>query len=124
MFVYGSLRQGGALNEVLSNSEFVSQVRTKPEYTLYSLGAFPALCTDGTTAVLGEVYEISKETRSHLDQIEGHPDMYVRTPIVLEDGTEAEVYLFPHRGMYHVMYYDVIEDGDWIKFHGPVEFIR
>lgn len=119
MFVYGSLRQGGALNGVLSKSEFLSQVRTKPEYTLYSLGAFPAICAKGETAVLGEVYEVSIETRDRLDQIEGHPHMYVRTPIVLEDGTEAEVYLFPYEPRSN----DVVKDGDWIKFHGPVDFV-
>lgn len=119
VFVYGSLRQGGALNGVLSESEFVSQVRTKPEYTLYSLGAFPCICANGKTAVVGEVYEVSEATRYRLDQIEGHPHMYVRTPIVLEDGTEAEVYLFPYEPRAN----DVIEDGDWIKFHGPIDFI-
>ena len=43
VFVYGSLRKGFGLSPVLNSSEFVSDVQTKPKYTMYSVGAFPAL---------------------------------------------------------------------------------
>jgi gamma-glutamylcyclotransferase (GGCT)/AIG2-like uncharacterized protein YtfP len=63
------------------------------------------------------VYEVSKEKLDHLDRIEGHPYLYVRTPIVLEDNTEAEVYLFPQEPLNN----EVVEGGDWIKFQGSID---
>ena len=109
VFVYGSLRRYGQLNYYLDSSEFLGEHLTKPEYTLYSLGAFPALVEIGTTSVLGEVYEISLDIRNLLDRVEGHPNMYVRTPIELLSKMEVETYLF------HYVPYgcDVVISGDW-----------
>lgn len=119
VFVYGSLRKGGALNGALETSECVGAFKTKPEYSLYSLGAFPALVANGKTAVVGEVYDVSPFILSYLDRIEGHPDMYRRTPIELDDGTEVEVYLFNYEPMAN----DLVESGDWIAFHGSLDSI-
>lgn len=116
VFVYGSLRRGGALNGILDGSEFVNISKTVPAYSLYSLGAFPALVAEGETAVVGEIYEVTPETRSYLDRVEGHPHMYVRTPITLDCGTEVEVYLFPYAPRAN----ELVESGDWIKFHGAM----
>lgn len=114
VFVYGSLRHGGALNGALSTAEFIGTTKTHPQYSLYSLGAFPALIAGGNTSVVGEVYEVTPRVLADLDRIEGHPHFYVRTPIELEDGTNAEVYLLPEepRGC------EVVASGDWIDYHG------
>lgn len=105
---------GGPLHGALTDSEYVATCRTKPEYNLHSLGAFPALCPGGKTAVLGEIYEVSDETKRYLDRIEGHPDMYVRTPIVVGDEIEVETYLFHH----NVRSAELVESGDWIEYDG------
>jgi len=114
VFVYGSLRKGGRLHGALVGCEFITTCRTKPEYSLRSLGAFPALCPGGDTAVLGEVYEVSELIKQRLDQIEGHPRLYVRTPIVVGDDIEVEAYLFHH----NVKDEDLIASGDWIEYAG------
>lgn len=114
IFVYGSLRRGGALNNVLQGSEFLFSCRTKPEYSLFSLGKFPALIHLGNTAVLGEVYEISDNVLQLLDSIEGHPYVYLRTPIYLENNLEIEGYLF---SSWIPSYINLIKSGDWIEFH-------
>ena len=114
IFVYGSLRKGGGLHPALNSSECLGTFKTKPMYSLYSLGAFPALVADGLTSVVGELYEVTNDVLSTLDRIEGHPHFYIRTPITLENGLEAEVYLLPH-----VPYsQEFIESGDWITYHG------
>jgi len=114
VFVYGSLRKGGRLHGALNGCELVTTCRTKPEYNLRSLKTFPALCPGGETAVLGEVYEVSEATKMRLDQIEGHPHLYVRTPIVVGDDLEVETYLFHHNAKDE----DLIESGDWIEYAG------
>ena len=112
IFVYGSLRQGGALSWYLAGSECLGEKETKKEHSLYSLGPFPAMTAEGDTAVIGEVYEVNKETLDMLDRAEGHPNFYVRTPIVLEDGTKVEAYLLPGipRGC------EKVESGDWLDY--------
>jgi gamma-glutamylcyclotransferase (GGCT)/AIG2-like uncharacterized protein YtfP len=114
IFVYGSLRMGGPLHGALADSEYVETCRTKPEYSLRSLGAFPALCPGGKTAVLGEVYEVSDDTKKYLDRVEGHPHLYVRTSIEVGDGVEVEAYIFHHDTSNN----DLVESGDWIEYAG------
>ena len=47
----------------------------------------------GTSAVVGEVYEVDPVTFAALDRLEGHPRFYQHTAIRLEDGDEALAYL-------------------------------
>lgn len=47
----------------------------------------------GSLAVSGELYVVSTARRSALDAFEGHPDLYRRSPIRLDDGERAEAYL-------------------------------
>jgi len=115
IFVYGSLRQGGGLHECLATSKYLNTVRTKPEYKLYSLGAFPGLVAGGTTAVVGEVYDVTPEVLARLDRVEGHPNFYCRTTIILQDDTEVQAYLLPNNIHWSN---NLIDSGDWIEFCG------
>ena len=112
IFVYGSLRRYGQLNTYLENSTFLGEKKTKPEFTLYSLGPFPAMVANGATAITGEVYDISDGVRNLLDRVEGHPHLYVRSPIELEDGSKVEAYIFP----YEPHEADVVTSGNWFDF--------
>ena len=51
------------------------------------------MAPDGETAVLGEIYEVDAATLVHLDGNLGHPRIYRRTSVELEDGTRADAYL-------------------------------
>ena len=97
IFVYGSLMRGQANQEFLSKSRLIGAVKTLPRYTLVDLGPYPALLEGGATAVLGEVYEVDVATLRKLDQLEEHPHVYERRPVILESSEPAEAYvLHPH----------------------------
>lgn len=83
LFVYGTLKRGGALHSHLEKSAFLGTALTLPEYTLFDLGAYPGLVEGGETAVAGELYQIAADLWSHLDDIEGAPDLFIRKPVRL-----------------------------------------
>jgi len=60
---------------------------------MFSLGSFPGVVRGGETAIEGEVYEVDAATLAGLDQLEGHPHFYRRTPVRLDEYGEVETYL-------------------------------
>ena len=110
VFVYGTLRAGEANHGLLEHQTLVARARTEAAFELVSLGSFPAMVAGGTTAVLGEVYEVAPVTLAALDQLEGHPRFYRRSPIRLEGGDEVLAYLLsPERAQGRPR----IPSGDW-----------
>ena len=110
VFVYGTLRQEEVNHDLLVRARFVAEARTEPCFELFDLGAFPAMSVDGQTAVVGEVYAVDDATLARLDHLEGHPRLYQRTQIRLEDGQEVQTYLMDRarvRGCVR------IASGDW-----------
>jgi gamma-glutamylaminecyclotransferase len=93
VFVYGTLLRGEPNHELLSRSRFLGEARTEPSYTLVDMGAFPAMIHQGSTSVVGEVFEVTDDVLDALDELEGHPDWYTRTTITLSNGIVAETYL-------------------------------
>ena len=89
--VYGSLKQGHGNNRLLADSRCLGVTRTRPEYTLYSLGYFPCVAPHGDTAVQVEVYEVDERVFGNLDRLEGYPSFYDRKKIDTEYG-EAWMY--------------------------------
>jgi len=55
-------------------------------YTLYDLGAFPAVVEGGNTGIVGEVFEVDGLTLMNLDALESHPQFYRRKLIELSGG--------------------------------------
>lgn len=112
VFVYGSLRRGQTNHRILEGSAMVATARTLGRFRLVDLGAYPALLPGGTTAVVGEVYEVDGPTLERLDRLEGHPHYYRRELIELDDRQIAYVYVFVA---------DVVEracevpSGDWVE---------
>jgi gamma-glutamylcyclotransferase (GGCT)/AIG2-like uncharacterized protein YtfP len=97
-------------HRVLAGARFVAADRTRPEFTLVELVSFPAMLTDGTMTVIGEVWEVDLPTLKRLDALEGHPVWYRRTPIVLASRRKAETYLMPAD---RVSRRGVVAGGDW-----------
>lgn len=110
IFVYGTLLRGESNHRLLRGAAFVQETRSEPWFDLVDLGPFPAMIAGGCTAVLGEVYEVDRETLHRLDHLEGHPSFYVRTPIVLEQGLYAQTYLL---GREHLHRGRRIPSGSW-----------
>jgi gamma-glutamylaminecyclotransferase len=90
IFVYGTLRQGGFWHPLLENSEWLGTFTSKG-WEMYERGIPFVIHGEGT--ITGELYRVDGETLARLDRLEGHPDWYKREPIVLNNGSEAEIYV-------------------------------
>ena len=93
LFVYGTLLAGEPNHRILQGATFVGPAYTQPHFRMVSLGACPAIVPDGSTSVAGEAYDVDGTMLARVDELEGHPDFYTRTPILLDDGTAAQAYL-------------------------------
>lgn len=112
VFVYGTLRAGESNHRLLHGATLLGNARTEPHFRMVSLGGFPGIVPDGTTAIVGEVYAVDGAMLARLDRIEGHPDFYTRTIIPLEDGAHAHAYLLRAT---QVRGKPLIPSGDWRK---------
>ena len=112
VFVYGSLRKGFGLNPVLKSSSYVETVKTKPKYTMYSLGAFPCIVKGGDTAIVGELYNISPETERRLDMIEGVPQLYRKGKVEIKGYGNVLAYFFTKSSAKGL---NKIDTGDWAQ---------
>lgn len=91
LFVYGTLRAGEPAHALLRGAALLRRCRTAPGWTKVELDAYPAL-VPGEGTVEGELYEVDAATLAALDEYEGHPDLFVRVTVVLDDGTSAQAY--------------------------------
>lgn len=97
VFVYGTLKKGRYNHGYLREAKYVGEYHTNNEYTLLVKG-FPYLVARNGQGCRGELYEVSKDLLRLLDTVEGHPDFYTRTRILVYDietgvPVTAEVYL-------------------------------
>lgn len=110
VFVYGTLKQGfGNYNRLLATSEFVSNHSTQPEYTMFDLGSFPGVKTNGVHQIHGEIYSVEDCTFKRLDQLEGYPNFYNRIEIPTPYG-DAWMYVLNRD---YGNKFRVIEGGVW-----------
>lgn len=83
VLVYGTLKQGHSNHALLerANAEFLGYDSVTGHYSLYDLGAIPAVM-DNTVeqprTIRGELYAIEPEGLAALDLLEGHPNFYQR----------------------------------------------
>lgn len=95
VFVYGTLLKGEGNHRVLRGGTFVRAARTRPDLSMFTLGAFPGVSRGGTTAIEGELYVVDDAVLARLDALEGHPRFYCREEITLDDGQVVSAYLLP-----------------------------
>jgi gamma-glutamylaminecyclotransferase len=110
LFVYGSLLSGQPHGGRLGRSPLLGEALTVARYTLFDLGAYPALVEGGDTSVSGELYEVAADVLAALDEFEGHPDEYRRSPVRLSTGDSAEAYVLPRARARHGR---VLATGRW-----------
>jgi gamma-glutamylaminecyclotransferase len=87
IFVYGSLKRGYALNNLLGGQCYLSDAITAPLYRLVDLGTYPGLVDwpDGL-AVRGEVFRVDFDCLLRLDEAEGVTERhYVRRNVILQE---------------------------------------
>ena len=113
LFVYGTLRRGGANHACLATSPFVGAATTVPPCALY-VDDYPYLNPDVPTGpVVGEVYEVTPELLLRLDAFEGVPILYQRARLAVDVGgsgrVDAWVYIrADDTGA-------LVEDGDFLQ---------
>ena len=113
IFVYGSLRRGFYNHRLLEKADYLRHSITRAEYRMHSLGGFPSVQPGGTTAIIGEIYDVDVLTLLRLDRLEGHPTLYRRTEITMADGERVSIYIFNEK----VHHSDTaIASGDWAVY--------
>lgn len=110
--VYGSLKKGYGNHRLLENAEYLGTTDTAPDWTMYSLGGFPAIVPDGDTQICIEVYNVTQREFQSLDMLEGYPSFYNRRVIDTRFG-KAWIYFMENK---HDDYFNedrVVEHGVW-----------
>ena len=90
LFVYGTLKRHGEKHYLLEGATFVGTGVARG--FVLGFGEFPEM-KRGDAEVSGEIWDVPDHAMPAIDEWEGHPDFYVRTPIELADGMRVEVYL-------------------------------
>jgi gamma-glutamylcyclotransferase (GGCT)/AIG2-like uncharacterized protein YtfP len=102
LFIYGTLKCGQGRNFYLVNNgaSFVGEARTAPRYRLVRqlLSSYPCLIEDRDgVSVRGELWSVPEAAIEIVDGVEGVPNLFRRSPIELEGGSQAEAYLMSRR---------------------------
>jgi len=111
VFVYGTLRRGGSNHYMLADSNFLGRYATEPRYTMFRLGQFPAVVARGDTAIEGEIYRVSDQVFSLLDELECYPSVFSRQLIPTPAG-DTWIYLYNRL----VGTEDMVAHGDWLRY--------
>lgn len=114
LFVYGSLRTGQFANDLLEGCPSLGRATTAPRYTLVALGSYPGLLEQGTTAVIGELFQVAHRRLVVLDRYEG--SMYRRAWVTLADGRDVQGYLLLSREDMDSL--PKVPSGDWLDRRG------
>lgn len=123
VFVYGSLMTGFGNNRMLRDSMCLGEGKTKPEFSMVSLGEFPAVLDNkGFTSIKGEVYRVSKEVLEDLDRLEGVPSFYKRIKISLKGGMEVWMYVLNPEN--YTKDLPIITSGDWRAYDTRISEFR
>lgn len=111
IFVYGTLMREQANSRVLEGETYLGPAKTKAMYSLLNLGGCPGM-VPGDMSVSGELYEIRRGMLILLDMIEGHPNLYRRERIFLDNSEEVISYIFQNNFSFPC---PEIASGDWRK---------
>ncbi|MES2400869.1 MAG: gamma-glutamylcyclotransferase family protein [Pseudomonadota bacterium] len=128
VFVYGTLCQGEQrdINKLNPRPEFMGEACVGG--TLYDLGTYPGILLGGQGAVRGEVYWISEELESLLDEIEEvwpqQTGEYAKREVQVqlkglgnhERDTRSLSCLIYEITASHTEGKPVIEGGDWVQY--------
>lgn len=115
--VYGTLRVGQSNNRLIANGTYKGQFQTDPIFTLYCLGAFPALLEDGNTSITMDVYAVDDVILKNVDSLEGYHgedssyNHYDRITIKTPFG-DAYTYVYDMKPVGGRL----VESGNWVEY--------
>ncbi len=95
VFVYGTLKRGGAWHHLLSDCEFMGSGQTLGRFPMI-IDTIPYLLDENMGhQIHGELFKVDPSTMVALDALEGHPTWYVRRKKrVIAGGTSYEAYVY------------------------------
>lgn len=105
LFVYGTLKPQYNLDKPI-------EATTEPCFTLYNYGRFPAAVHGGNTPIKGVILEVTEHKLQELDEYEGHPVFFKRTPVNTSKGP-AEMYVYQNPAFLEKHNAEIIESGFW-----------
>jgi gamma-glutamylaminecyclotransferase len=134
LFVYGSMRKGMPNHVRLQNADvatYIGTFVTREQYYMIGLKskAYPYTTEEQLhpslqpVQIQGELYEISESLLKSLDVLEGHPDEYMRKPVCIGDGIQAEMYVLENPAVKREIAkafergwtrFVSVPDGDWV----------
>jgi len=110
--VYGLLRRGARMSNLLRGAEFLGEVALDG-YRLYDLGDYPG-AAPGEGTILGELYELASpavlELLDEAERVDADPPLY-RRELVEAGGTPAWLYVYA--GPVEASAW--IRSGDWFR---------
>jgi gamma-glutamylcyclotransferase (GGCT)/AIG2-like uncharacterized protein YtfP len=116
VFVYGTLRRGGAgaMSIRFPNSKFIADAKVTG--SLYDLGAYPGLLlNESNSSVIGEVYEVDDETLNQLDAFEAS-SYYLRKQVEIFLDTQRKACWIYEPDPEFYSLHRLITSGDWIEY--------
>ncbi len=111
LFAYGTLRSGEQAHGLLKGARMLLHARTEPCFTLVDMGGYPALIEGGSTAVVGEIYELDPGLLEALDRYEEAPEVYQRVQLRVA-GHDVVGYVLPAA---RAQGQPVLPGGDWCR---------
>lgn len=134
IFVYGSLRKGEGAHKMLSDCEFVEEVRL-PGYDLYALTWFPGIVKnpDNAEGVVGELYELPDKAPVALLQTIDYYEGYFPNDLDRSLFKREVVEVKGHPTFIYTLNKDpfetfgtsarVIRHGDWKHYGGDLNYV-
>ena len=118
VFVYGSLRRGGAgaMSIRFPDAKFIAEAKVSG--SLYDLGAYPGLLlNESKSLVTGEVYEVDDETLNQLDDFEASSHYRRKGVEIPLCGQRKLCWVYePDPEFYSPRI--LITSGDWMEYAG------
>ena len=116
VFVYGTLRRGGARGMAVRfpNAKFVADAKVSG--SLYDLGSYPGLLlNESNSLVIGEVYEVDGETLNKLDEFEASSNYWRKQFEVSLSSHRIPCWVYePNLEFYSPR--NLITSGDWLEY--------
>ena len=120
VFIYGSLLRGLHNHHFLQADTTLLRAPASTKLAAYRLldsgNGFPyATSAAAGYAIRGELYEVSAKVLERLDELEGHPDIYCRQKVVVENESEpAWMYLVDGKPDWMpTSLCEALPQGDW-----------
>ena len=127
LFVYGTLRPGGALSSGYFSAEQITEARGRRATMagrLYSLGAYPVMVPGPSRRgrVVGNVVDVSPRDLRYIAMMEMRAGYYIDSRVaLLDEGGEARCLVFLVEEEERSPHWPRLPDDDWFRQAGEVD---